>query len=310
MTARDEDAMGTARPFLKWAGGKGDLLRQLEGFLPAGLADGSIIRYVEPFVGGGAVFFHVAQGYSLANLCIADINHELVLIYRAIQRDLDTLVALLRELEARYLALDEPVRKEFYYATRDRLNARLASFDYERYGPDWVGRAATLIFLNRTCYNGLFRVNAKGEFNVPFGRYRRPKICDEENLSAVSAVLQRTRIETGDFALLEPLADQRTFVYFDPPYRPISATASFTSYSRHSFDDTEQLRLADFYRRLDKTGAKLMLSNSDPKNIDPGDDFFERAYPGFHIRRVAARRRINRNADDRGPVTEVLITNY
>jgi DNA adenine methylase len=310
VNARDEDATGLARPFLKWAGGKGDLLSQLEGFFPAGLADGSILRYVEPFVGGGAVFFHVAQGYPLVDLCIADINRELVLIYRAIQRDVDALAGTVGELESRYLALDEPVRKEFYYAMRDRLNAQLASFDYERYGPEWVGRAATLIFLNRTCYNGLFRVNGKGEFNVPFGRYRRPKICDEENLRAVSAVLQRTRIDTGDFALLQPLVDHRTFVYFDPPYRPISTTASFTSYSRHSFDDAEQLRLANFYRMLDKTGAKLMLSNSDPKNLDPDDDFIERAYRGFHIRRVAARRRINRNAEDRGPITEVLITNY
>jgi DNA adenine methylase len=164
--------------------------------------------------------------------------------------------------------------------------------------------------LNRTCYNGLYRVNAKGEFNVPFGRYKKPTICDAANLRAVADVLQRTEIHFGHYRDCKKLVDKDSMVYFDPPYRPISTTAHFTAYSQHVFDDKEQSDLAAFYRKLDAQGARLLLSNSDPKNVDSADDFFEVAYMGFHIERVRASRRINSRRERRGPIFELLILNY
>jgi DNA adenine methylase len=167
-----------------------------------------------------------------------------------------------------------------------------------------------MLFMNRTGYNGLFRVNSQGEFNVPFGRYKNPRLLDAGNLRRVAALLQDVIIQQGDFEEIEPFVDRKTLVYFDPPYRPLSPTAHFTSYSAQIFDDQQQLRLADFFRRLDAKGSKLMLSNSDPHNVDPEDDFFERAYRGFRIERLQARRNINRNAGKRGKISELLILNY
>ena len=300
-----------ARPFLKWAGGKGQLLETIQQNLPRGFHTGAIRRYVEPFVGGGAVLFHLTQQKSgIRALHVSDINEDLTLAYEAIKRDVEGLIAILQELQDRYYALDKTKRAAFYYETRARFNDQLKSVDFSTYHQDWVERTALLILMNRTCFNGLFRVNSKGEFNVPFGRYGRPTICGADNLRAVARILQNVQIERGDFPLYEPLIDDETLVYFDPPYRPISATASFNAYAKDSFDDAEQLRLAEFYRLLDGKGAKLMLSNSDPKNIDPDDNFFDDAYREFRIERIQARRSINRDADGRGHVNELLIMNY
>jgi DNA adenine methylase len=166
-----------------------------------------------------------------------------------------------------------------------------------------------MIFLNRTCYNGLFRVNARGQFNVPFGKYKKPRICDSNNLRAVSNVLQDVTLQLGDFEDTAAWVDDRTFVYFDPPYRPISKTASFNAYDKNGFGDDQQQRLAAFFRDLDARGVHLMLSNSDPKNLNPKDTFFDDLYTGFHIQRVAAKRNINSKAEKRGAITELLITN-
>jgi len=299
-----------ARPFLKWAGGKRQLLPQIDRFLPRALKEGSIQRYVEPFIGSGAVFFHVVQSYPVRELYIADFNQELVNAYRTIQQRVEELISVLRELETRYLILTEEERKAFFYEKRDRFNADRIGSDFVPLETVNVERTAQLIFLNRTCYNGLYRVNAKGEFNVPFGRYKKPTICDGTNLRAVAAVLQGTEIHSGHYRNCADFVDQDSMVYFDPPYRPISATAHFTAYSQHVFDDKAQWELAEFYRILDGRGARLLLSNSDPKNIDPGDNFFETAYAGFHIRRVEASRRINSRAGKRGPIHELLIYNY
>jgi DNA adenine methylase len=167
-----------------------------------------------------------------------------------------------------------------------------------------------MIYLNRTCYNGLYRLNSVGVINVPFGRYANPRLLDEKNLCAVSRLLQGVSITCGDFTVIEPQVDAATFVYFDPPYRPISKTAHFTSYSQHNFDDAEQARLANFFRHLDGQGARLMLSNSDPHHLDPEDDFFERAYAGYRIERVQAGRNINSQSQKRGPISELVILNY
>ena len=299
-----------AKPFLKWAGGKAQLIEQIVNHLPNELKHGKLHRYVEPFVGGGALFFHVAQMYEVEEYFIFDVNEELILVYKSIQKDADSLINLLKAMERKYHRLSPNRQKEYFYAVRFELNENRPSIDFTNYTEAWIERTAQIIFLNRTCFNGLFRVNSKGEFNVPFGKYKNPLICAEDNLRAVSELLQHTEIRFGDFSACESFVNSDAFVYFDPPYRPISKTASFTSYSKYDFDDAAQLRLASFYRLLDRNGAKLMLSNSDPKNENPKDHFFEDAYKDFRIERVLANRMINCNAERRGKINELLILNY
>ena len=297
----------TASPFLKWAGGKRQLLEQIAAYLPKKMQTGKIKKYAETFIGGGALFFFIAQKYpSIENFFISDINKELILTYKTIQQDVEGLISFLSDLESKYLDKDEDDRKSFYYQTRNDFNAKLHEIDFYNFQSYWIERAGTMIFLNRTCFNGLFRVNSKGEFNVPFGSYKNPKICATENLLATSRILQKAEIHLGDFTISKSFIDKDTFVYFDPPYRPVSKTASFTSYSKYNFGDDEQKKLADFYTMLHKeTGACLMLSNSDPD-----DGFFDNLYDGFHIQRVNATRRINSKVENRGMVKELLVTNY
>lgn len=264
-----------AKPFLKWAGGKAQLLNQITARLPQELSSGKIHRYVEPFVGGGALFFHVAQAYNIDKFFISDVNEELILTYTAIKKDVSGLIDALKVMERKYFRLSPSRQEEYFYTIRFQLNERRPDFNFLKFHTTWVERAAQIIFLNKTCFNGLFRVNSKGEFNVPFGKYKNPTICAEENLREASELLQRAEIRLGDFEECEQSVDNESFVYFDPPYRPISRTASFTSYSKYEFDDAAQLRLASFYRLLHKKNARLMLSNSDPKNENPNDHFFK-----------------------------------
>lgn len=300
-----------AKPFLKWAGGKSQLLPQLKKLYPGELKPEKITEYIEPFMGGGAVFFDIAQKYKISSVSIYDVNPELILAYKVIQKDVEQLIDEISLLSSDYHKLLEDERKAFYYEQRDRYNFQRLEIDYQKYSLAWVSRAATLVFLNRTCFNGLFRLNSKGEFNVPHGRYKNPKILDADNLIAVSKLLQIADIEVGDFEICERSIKPGTFIYFDPPYRPISKTASFTSYSKSEFGDREQIRLASFFRYLHKKyDIKMMLSNSDPKNENLKDDFFEKLYEGFNIHRVAANRMINSNAKKRGRINEIVITNY
>ncbi|OGO41180.1 MAG: modification methylase, partial [Chloroflexi bacterium RBG_16_57_9] len=292
-----------AKPFLKWAGGKSQLLEQIIEFLPVELRSGKIRRYAEPFVGGGAVFFHIAQTYQhIKEFYFSDVNEELVLLYQTVQRGVEELIQLLARMESSYLALDIQRRKQFFYEARASFNQNRSRIDFGLFQPDWIDRAAQIIFLNRTCFNGLFRVNSKGEFNVPFGDYKNPRICDSENLLTVSQILQRAIIYCADFTDCLRFVNPETFVYFDPPYRPISKTASFNSYSKYDFNDASQARLAELCRALDKMGVKWMVSNSDPKNEISEDNFFDELYRGFEINRVSATRMINSNATKRGPI--------
>ncbi len=299
-----------AKPFLKWAGGKTQLLTQIAPKLPPKLATGAITRYVEPFVGSGAVFFWLAQQFPQLSLHIVDRNEELILAYKTVQRHCAMLIERLSEVQEMYHQLGPAEQKDHFYATRAAFNAVRLRVDLSQAGGEAAERTAQLIFLNRTCFNGLFRVNSKGEFNVPFGSYKNPRICDPANLRAVADVLQRTEIRAGDFTRCRAGVDEETFVYFDPPYRPLSQTASFTAYAQRAFNDDEQRRLAEFYRELDARGAVLMLSNSDPRNTDPHDNFFDQLYAGYAMHRVRARRIINSKAERRGEITELLITNY
>ncbi len=298
------------KPFLKWAGGKNQLIEQINNYLPAELSGGYIKRYIEPFIGGGAVFMHIAQFYQIEDFFISDINPDLILAYKTIQKNVEELVTLLFDIQNKYLSLEREERRKYFYQVRTLFNLQRQEINLNNYTIQCIERTAQFIFLNRTCFNGLFRVNSKGNFNVPFGKYNNPTICDQENLKAVSQLLQRTQIIHGDFTECEKFVDRHAFVYFDPPYRPLSKTANFTSYSQDSFDEKEQLRLRDFFIILDKKGAKLLLSNSDPKNKDAKDDFFEINYKGYQIKRVKASRNINSNPFKRGQINELLIKNY
>lgn len=294
------------RPFLKWAGGKGQLIDQIALHLPLALKTGRIKKYFEPFLGGGALFFWLSEQYDFESAYLYEINPAVNLCYQVIQRNIGKLIKELNQLELEYFSASEKGKEKLYYDKREEFNVFLR----RKASNSVVRRTALLIFLNKTCFNGLYRVNSQGEFNVPFGRYKNPTICNEDNLYAVSELLQKAEIFCGDFAQCLEYADNESFVYFDPPYRPISTTASFTSYSKDIFDDQEQKRLRKVYGELDKKDACVMLSNSDPKNVNPNDNFFDDLYRGYRIERLNATRLINCNAERRGVITEILVMNY
>ena len=290
------------KPFLKWVGGKGQLINELEKFLPAD-GERNLTKYAEPMVGGGALLFSILSKYDFEELYISDINAELINSYIVVRDNIDSLVEKLTEMQAVFLPMNENGRKYFYYNARDKFNALQLSQETA------VEKAALFIFLNKTCFNGLYRVNKKGQFNVPMGAYKNPTICDENNLRNISNALQNVEIVCGDYTLSEVFIDNNTFVYIDPPYRPISETSAFTSYNSDSFDDNEQIRLSQYIERIDKEGAKIVLSNSDPKNVNPDDTFFDDLYQSFKIHRVEAMRAINSKAEKRGKISELLICN-
>ena len=295
----EKTAKISAKPFLKWAGGKTQLIEEVEN--SSCDKSGKIKKYVEPFVGSGAIFFYLISKYDFKEIWINDTNKELMNTYQVIRDDVKSLITELEKLSKLYLLKNEEQRSEFFYEVRNLYNSDKT---------DKIKHAAYFIFLNRTCFNGLYRVNSKGNFNVPFGKYVNPKLCDKENLENVSKVLKNIKILSLDFEKTEKYIDKDTFIYFDPPYRPLNVTSSFNSYSKDSFDDKSQEKLAEYFRMLDKKGAKLMLSNSDPKNTDKNDNYFDVLYSSFNIKRVDAKRMINSNAAKRGKITELLITNY
>jgi DNA adenine methylase len=299
-----------ARPFLKWAGGKTQLLKQFSQRLPPEMKKGEITHYVEPFVGGGAVFFYLGQRFSFDRSSIFDANEELILAYRVIKKFTKKLIHELESLESAYIPKSDEDRERLFYHVRDSFNKKKPEINFQKYDAEWVPRAAQSIFLNRTCFNGLFRMNRKGEFNVPFGRYKNPQILNKDNLNDVAALLKTTSIILGDFTRCKKFVDNTSFVYLDPPYRPLNDTSSFTSYAKDGFSDTDQCRLAGFFKELDKKGAKIMLSNSDPRNENPDDSFFDELYAEYTIERVPAKRSINCNGALRGEINELIITNY
>lgn len=292
------------KPFLKWAGGKGQLLSEIEKYYP--FENGKITKYAEPFVGGGAVFFDILSKYDLESVYISDINAELINTYRIIKDDVDNLIDLLYTMQNGFIPLDADNRRAYYTEKRGRFNDLKVSGD----GSVNTEKAALMIFLNKTCFNGLFRVNKRGLFNVPMGSYKNPLICDEENLRAVSEKLKNVTIVCGDYRKSAEFIDDKTFVYFDPPYRPITETASFTAYTENLFNDEEQIELAGFVDDTHRKGAKIVVSNSDPKNSDIQDDFFDNIYSAHKIKRVEATRMINCNREARGKIKELLISNF
>ncbi len=294
----------TVKPFLKWAGGKSQLLHEIEKYYP--FADGNITKYAEPFVGGGAVLFDILNKYDLEKIYISDINEQLINTYHIICEDIDALVEYLYTVQNDFFLLDTADRKSYYMQKRERFNELNINGDKNAV----IEKAGLMIFLNKTCFNGLFRVNKKGLFNVPMGAYKNPLICDENNLRAVSKKLQEVTIVCGDYRESLNFIDKNTFVYIDPPYRPITDTANFTAYTKDFFNDKEQIKLAEFINKIDKKGAKILVSNSDPKNFNIEDDFFDNIYCAYKIKRVEANRMINCNSNARGKIKELLISNF
>jgi DNA adenine methylase len=291
-----------AKPFLKWAGGKTQLIEQIKSKLPKSVVENNF-TYIEPFVGSGAVLFWVLEQFpNMEKAIINDINTDLTDCYISIKENVENLILLLSEWQNEYyfLAQNEIEKKEYFYTKRLLFNSR----DSNR-----TTQSALFIFLNRTCFNGLFRVNRKNEFNVPIGSYKKPLICNKENLRAVSKVLQRVEILNGDYSKTLDYATENTFFYFDPPYKPLSKTSSFNSYAKDDFNDAEQIRLKEFCSELDNLNHQWILSNSDVKGKDPDNVFFDDLYSDFNIYRVNARRSINSNPEKRGNLTELLITN-
>ena len=276
-----------AKPFVKWAGGKAQLLTEIDNAIPSYMKQ-TQFTYIEPFVGGGAILFWILQKYpNIKHAIINDINTDLTNSYQTIKENVEELISILKKWEKEYHSLKDKLeeKKEYYYSKRKQFNNR---------NSDKTSQTALFIFLNRTCFNGLYRVNRKNEFNVPVGSYKTPMICDEDNLRAVSDVLQKVTILNGDFEATLEYAENNTLFYFDPPYKPLSETSSFNSYAKDEFDDSEQIRLAKFCEKIDILGYQWILSNSDVKGKNPNDNFFDELYSKFNIKRVLARRNINR----------------
>lgn len=289
------------KPFIKWAGGKTQLLGEIRRKYPS-----SIERYCEPFVGGGAVLFDVLSKFSPAEVMINDINAELVNTYIQIQKNVDSVIDELKKLQDIFWKADKEERKLIFNEKRSCFNElKLNSSDNSK-----IEIAVLFIFLNKTCFNGLYRVNRKGLFNVPIGSYKQPIICDEENLRNVSNLLKNVVINCGDYSKCTEFIDKNTFVYIDPPYRPLTETASFTSYTETEFGDSEQIRLRKFVDDICQKGAIIVASNSDPKNVDENDNFFDELYKNYCIERITAKRMINSNGNKRGNIKELLICNY
>ena len=292
------------KPFIKWVGGKGQLLSEINKLYPVELGK-NINKYAEIFLGGGAVLFDILSKYKLDEVYISDKNLELINTYKSIRDNIDILIKSLKEMEEEYISLDDENRKIYYYEKRQKYNKLKINIEENN-----IEKASLFIFLNKTCFNGLYRVNKKGEFNVPMGAYKNPKICDKENLKNVSKALKNVKIIYADYRESKDFIDEKTFVYIDPPYRPLNITSSFTSYTENDFSDKEQIELAEYIDLLNKKGAKIVISNSDPKNNNTDDNFFDELYKNYNINRVKATRMLNSNASLRGAINELLITNY
>lgn len=292
-----------AKPFVKWVGGKGQLLEQLEALLPHDFDSWKNVTYIEPFVGGGAMLFYMLQTHhNIKRVVINDINLDLITCYRTIRDHVETLMLYLREMQERYFSLqDIEAKREMFLAVRQRYNDK---------NLDPVENTAKFLFLNKTCFNGLYRVNRRGVFNVPFGKRLRPQICDELTLRADSALLQRVKILNGDFEQTLAHAGNKTLFYFDPPYRPLSDTSSFNDYTKEPFNDDSQIRLKQFCDNVVAAGHSFMLSNSDCKGKNESDNFFEILFADYHIDRVMAARNVNANGAKRGKISEILVHSY
>lgn len=288
-----------SKPFIKWVGGKSQLLHKIRHKYPD-----DIKRYCEPFVGGGAVLFDVLTNFKPRDVLINDANSWLINTYMCIRDNIDEIVKYLSDMQDDYWIRFDGSRRQMYQECRDKFN------DGIKNNVRSVEMAVLFIFLNKTCFNGLFRVNKNGLFNVPMGQYKMPPICDKGTLFKANHLLQNVDIMCGDFTKCGDFIDDNTFVYFDPPYRPLTKTAVFNSYQSAAFDDDQQMRLCEFVTDMSQKGARVVISNSDPKNVDENDTFFDDLYVGFNIDRILAKRMVNSKGSGRGAVSELLISNF
>ena len=296
--------MEDIRPFVKWAGGKKSLIPQISNYYPIELKNNKIDTYIEPFVGGGAVLINILINYKVKKAYAFDINKDLINCYNVIKNNVEKLINELKVKEKKYMSLEMKERKEYFYEIRTEYNS------YKLEKENNVKRASEFIFLNKTCFNGLYRVNKDDKFNVPFNNAKKPPICDSENLRNLSELIKNVEFIWGNYYDSEKYINGNTFIYFDPPYRPLNITSGFTSYTKFDFNDEDQKKLAKFYAKLDSNNVKLMLSNSNPKNTNKNDTFFDDIYKDFYINEISARRNINSKGDGRGKVSELLILNY
>lgn len=292
-----------AKPFIKWVGGKGQLIEQLEALLPVDFDEWENVTYIEPFVGGGAMLFYMLQRHSnISSAVINDINEDLTTCYKVVKDSPSELVDSLAAIQKEYYSLkNDDMRKQFFLTVREEFNTKAL---------DPIRNTTLFFFLNRTCFNGLYRVNKSGLFNVPFGRYETPTICDPVTIYADSKLLQNVEILTGDYQQTFEKANGKTLFYFDPPYRPLSNTSSFNDYAKEAFNDSEQERLKYFCDKVEKEGYSFMLSNSDCFSTQAKDRYFDDLYMDYFIERVIASRSVNANPSKRGKLTELLICNY
>lgn len=295
--------MAKAKPFIKWVGGKSQLIEQLERLLPADFDNWRDVTYIEPFVGGGAMLFYMLQKYpNIIRAVINDINSDLTTCYRTVRDNVEELIVSLQDMQNAYYQLTSfEAQKDCFLAARDRYNEKNLNA---------IENTTLFFFLNRTCFNGLYRVNKKGLFNVPFGKYNSPQICDPATLRADSELLKRVEILNGDFENTFEYAQGNTLFYFDPPYRPLSDTSSFNDYAKEAFNDDAQKRLKMYCDKVSNAGYHFMLSNSDCKGNNENDNFFDVLYHDYEIERVWASRSVNANPKKRGKLTEILVRNF
>lgn len=268
-------------PFVKWAGGKSQLIEQFTSIFPK-----TINRYFEPFVGSGAVFFHIAHEFKPKEIVLSDVNEELINAYNIIKTDVEELIIKLKEHKQSH-------NKGYYYKIRNLDTKKLSTLE----------RAARFIYLNKTCFNGLYRVNSKGQFNVPIGDYKTPDIVQADKLRRISGLLKNVQIKLMSFEKIVDIAKEGDFIYFDPPYYPLNKGKNFTTYTKGNFLEKEQELLAETFKGIDKKGCKCMLSNSDT-------EFIKNLYTKYNINFVKAARMINCNGDGRGKINEIVVTNY
>ena len=290
-----------AKPFVKWVGGKSQLIDQLEALLPADFDQWENVTYIEPFVGGGAMLFYMLQTHSnIRQAILNDINPDLTTCYKVVRDNPSELVKSLQQIQKEYYDFQsEEDRKSFFLKRRDEFNTKAL---------DPIRNTTLFFFLNRTCFNGLYRVNKAGLFNVPFGRYETPMICDPNTIYADSELLQNVEILTGDYQQTLSKAKDNTLFYFDPPYRPLSNTSSFNDYAKEAFNDNEQKRLKEFCDLVTQNGYTFLLSNSDGFSHN-NDTFFDDLYARYTIYRVNASRMFNANPNKRGKLSELVVTN-
>lgn len=278
-----------AKPFIKWVGGKSKLVPELIKIFPK-----KFNNYYEPFVGGGALFYEVKQNNNISFCNINDINKKLITTYLQIQNNPNSLISFLKSIEIEYKKLPLIEQEKYFYSIRKKYNEE---------DLDSIAIAGYLIFLNKTCFNGMYRENSKGQYNIPFGDQKNPNICDEKNIMAVFDCLKNTKITNLSFEEAVKKCQKGDFIYFDPPYHPVNFTSKFTSYHKNCFGPREQEKLRDVFANLDQKGCFVMLSNS----YTP---FIEDLYCKFNINYLYASRSINSKGDKRGKIKEIVVTNY